>query len=145
VNANHAAYKDGRSGHPRYEHWNSQRTNGELCAEWLDWSTFRNWVDVNTPADHCMVRRDASQLWGPENTTSHPTLTLSGILKSDQSNNTSGRRGVNWNKREERWVARIMVERRSIFLGYFDSFECAVAAREAAERKYFQPIIESAA
>lgn len=41
--------------------------------------------------------------------------------------NTSGYRGVYWDKRVRRWKSMIMVRGKSVFLGYFD------IAREAAE------------
>lgn len=51
------------------------------------------------------------------------------------SNNTSGHMGVGWNKARGKWEARIKVGRQ-IYLGLFDVFEDAVAARKAAEIKY---------
>lgn len=51
------------------------------------------------------------------------------------SSNTSGRTGVVWAKREMRWQAAIRENGRKKFLGYFDQFEDAVAARVAAEQR----------
>jgi hypothetical protein len=51
-------------------------------------------------------------------------------------NNASGVIGVEyWHsaKRSKQWVARISVQGKRIFLGYFGTFEEAVAARKAAE------------
>lgn len=54
--------------------------------------------------------------------------------------NNSGVTGVSWDQRRARWYARIHVEYRGIFLGYFDTFDEAVAARKAAEVHYgFHP------
>lgn len=50
--------------------------------------------------------------------------------------NKSGRVGVHFAKREQRWLALIGSDRRSHFLGYFDDFEAAVAARAAAEIEF---------
>jgi hypothetical protein len=50
--------------------------------------------------------------------------------------NTSGRLGVRWEASRSKWQARIGVEGREKFLGSFDSFEEASAARKAAEVKY---------
>lgn len=57
--------------------------------------------------------------------------------KSLQSNNTSGVTGVAWNKRRNKWVARIKVNKCDIHLGYFNNFNNAVQARKIAENKYF--------
>ena len=56
--------------------------------------------------------------------------------KAVHKNNTSGKVGVCWYKRDNKWGARIKVKGAFIHLGSFDSFEDACAAREAAEIKY---------
>jgi len=55
------------------------------------------------------------------------------------SNNKSGIIGVGWMSREQRWRAEIRIDRKSIYLGYYDNLDDAVAARKAAEEKYFGP------
>lgn len=50
--------------------------------------------------------------------------------------NKSGRVGVFWITRLSRWGASIQVRGVSHWLGYHDSFEAAVAAREAAEKEH---------
>lgn len=50
--------------------------------------------------------------------------------------NTSGRKGVCWNKKERRWVATIGFNGQRKSLGMFANFEDAVKARESAEEKY---------
>nr|DAQ07322.1 MAG TPA: homing endonuclease [Caudoviricetes sp.] len=54
-----------------------------------------------------------------------------------KSNNTSGCTGVGWYKHLNKWVARITVNGNKIHLGVFNNFDDAVAARKAAEEKYF--------
>lgn len=51
------------------------------------------------------------------------------------SNNTSGFKGVAWNKRESKWVAHIRLNRKRIHLGYFDTAEAAATAYEKAARE----------
>jgi hypothetical protein len=51
-------------------------------------------------------------------------------------NNTSGFKGVSWHKARGKWVARIMVDKRSFSLGYFDSAEEAYSAYCIAAPKY---------
>jgi hypothetical protein len=41
------------------------------------------------------------------------------------ANNTSGFKGVCWNKKDRRWAARIRINRKSIHLGYFLTPEAA--------------------
>lgn len=56
------------------------------------------------------------------------------VLRND---NTSGFRGVSFYKSRGKYTAYINHEGKRIFLGYFDKFEDAVAARLAAEKKYW--------
>lgn len=45
--------------------------------------------------------------------------------------------GVSWFKPTARWRARIKVGRKEIALGYFHIYDDAVAARKAAEERYY--------
>jgi hypothetical protein len=47
------------------------------------------------------------------------------------SNNSSGTRGVSWDKRRGKYTAKIMLHGRGIILGRFSSIEDAIACREA--------------
>lgn len=65
-------------------------------------------------------------------------VNMKNVKKS--KNNTSGMTGVYWDKQRDKWNPKIKVNGKSIHLGYFDTFEEAVAARKAAEIKYgFHP------
>ena len=52
------------------------------------------------------------------------------------SNNTSGVKGVHWDKARGKWVAEIVHHGRMIYLGLFADFAEAVSARKAAEPLY---------
>ena len=54
----------------------------------------------------------------------------------DRENNTSGHRGVTWHKAREKWQAQIAVAGKHRYLGLFDRFEDAVAARQEAVAKF---------
>ena len=49
----------------------------------------------------------------------------------------SGKTGVCFNKRANKWRAFISINKKNIHLGYYDTFEEAVRVREEAEIKYF--------
>lgn len=55
------------------------------------------------------------------------------ILKS----NTSGHKGVGWHKAVNKWVAKIGVDGKEIYLGAFSSKDDAIAAYTTAAQKYF--------
>ena len=66
------------------------------------------------------------------------------IIRSEKTSvrNTSGQRGVCVNKQTGKYIAYINAEGKRHFLGYFDTFEEAVAARKEGEKKYHLPLIE---
>lgn len=53
-----------------------------------------------------------------------------------QSNNSSGVRGVNWHKRDLRWRAYAVLNRRHHHLGFFDDVASAEAAVVAFRRQH---------
>ena len=52
------------------------------------------------------------------------------------SNNTSGRKGVYWDKARSKWMVVITVNKKTHHIGRFDDFDDAVRAREESEKKY---------
>jgi hypothetical protein len=67
-------------------------------------------------------------------------INLRSVSASDNSRNqkmrttnTTGVMGVNWHPARQRWVSNIYADGRRTHLGYFRSFDAAVAARKAAE------------
>ena len=57
--------------------------------------------------------------------------------KSKLSNNTSGHKGVSWDKSKQKWVAQIGYHNKRITLGRFNNIEDAIECRNNAERKLF--------
>ena len=57
--------------------------------------------------------------------------------KTPSKKNISGVTGVTWNKQKNRWIARIMLNKKSINIGTFVSFEEAVKARHKLEAQIF--------
>jgi hypothetical protein len=65
------------------------------------------------------------------------------VTKSDnqrngsmRKNNKSGVNGVNWCNPKEKWIARIWVGKRHLYLGQFDDLQEAKIKREAAEIEF---------
>lgn len=63
------------------------------------------------------------------------------IHSKTYSNNTSGRKGVYWDKSRDKWMASITYNKITKNLGRFDLFEDAVDARELAEIQYHKDFI----
>lgn len=53
-----------------------------------------------------------------------------------QSNNTSGYKGVSWDKSKGKWAAQIKVGAKNHHIGRFDSIEEAASARRKATEHY---------
>ena len=53
-------------------------------------------------------------------------------------NNTSGCKGVSYNKEKKKWDAIITVNKNTIFLGRYENIEEAIESRKVAEEKYFK-------
>jgi len=63
------------------------------------------------------------------------------INSKTYSNNTSGRKGVGWDKSRNKWIASITYNKKQMHLGRFEEFEDAVKAREEAEEIYHKEFI----
>jgi hypothetical protein len=57
-------------------------------------------------------------------------------LNKIKNNNTSGVRGVHWRARNKRWEARIKVQGKEIYLGYFKDIKEAEKAVVTARAKF---------
>jgi hypothetical protein len=57
--------------------------------------------------------------------------------KGLQKNNTSGHRGVSWDKRVGKWVAYGSCDGRVVHLGYFTSLEEAAEVAQKRREEYF--------
>lgn len=60
-----------------------------------------------------------------------------------RKNNKSGYAGVSWSAKKQRWAAHIRVNKKSKYLGYFDTAEEAAGAykKAKAEHHHFQPMV----
>lgn len=56
--------------------------------------------------------------------------------RKSRSDNTSGVKGVNWNKIKNRWQARIYVNKKAISLGYYKDLELAELVMMEARIKF---------
>lgn len=59
-----------------------------------------------------------------------------------QSNNLSGVTGVYYHKRNEVWVAKLILKKETKLYKEFKHKQDAINARKEAEEKYFEPILE---
>jgi hypothetical protein len=66
------------------------------------------------------------------------------VIENDKlpKNNTSGHKGIWWDKNRKMWQAYIGIHGKRIHLGRFYEIEDAIKARKRAEEEYYSPIIE---
>ena len=67
------------------------------------------------------------------------------VISADKppKHNTSGHKGVSFDKERELWSAYIFFHGKKIHLGRFADKNEAIKARQKAEEKFFQPILEN--
>lgn len=76
----------------------------------------------------------ASQRFGFENGTNLSSISSK---RKINKNNSSGVRGVSYDKKSGKWLAQITFQRKAHCLGRFEKKEDAIAARKAGEEKYY--------
>ena len=102
-----------------------------VCEEWLDIRNFVDWVEnkSNWAEGLTLDRIDNDKGYTPDNCT-FSTRTIQSINQRQQSNNTSGYAGVAWVKSREKWSAKINIFKRGKHIGYYETIEEAVQARD---------------
>lgn len=68
-------------------------------------------------------------------TASHAQNTINANIRND---NTSGFKGVYWNKEHKKYSVRIVSNKKLLHLGYFSDFKEAIQARKEAEKIYYK-------
>ena len=66
------------------------------------------------------------------------TSSQNGMNRGMMKSNTSGYRGVTWDKKTEKWRARIGLNGKQIWLGYFDDIEEAATAYKKKALELFE-------
>ncbi len=90
-------------------------------------------LDFQDSADHKNRNGLDNQRSNLRNATQKQQRENQGIPK----NNTSGHKGICWDKQRSKWRAQIGHNGKCIYLGLFDNIEDTVKARKEAEEKYF--------
>jgi hypothetical protein len=136
-NARKASTKHNLTHHPLYNIWNAminRTTNSthqsfsnyggrgiKVCERWIN---VANFIDDMYPSyiDGLTIDRiDNNKGYDPSNCRWATKSIQSQNTRVIRTNNTSGYRGVTWNKLAKKWKATISVSNKSIYLGYFNS------------------------
>jgi hypothetical protein len=119
-----------RCNNPRQKHYYLYGGRGiTVCDRWKVFSNFYKDMGLRPTNKHSLDRIDNNSGYSPDNCRWTNQLVQT-VNRSFNKNNSSGYRGVSWDKYRKRWYAQAMVNRKHIFLGYFDN---PVKASEAYE------------
>ena len=107
-----------------------------VCDEWRynPWK-FAEYMGIK-PNGYTLDRKDTNGNYEPGNCRWVDNSTQAYNQRTYKSN-TSGQKGVTWDKNEQVWRARISKNGKRYFLGRFKEFEEAVKARKEAEAKLY--------
>lgn len=127
--------------HNRYEHYGAKGIT--VCDEWknnfqafYDWA-IQNGYDENALRNECTIeRKDVNGNYCPENCI-WAGATTQCINQNLRKDNKTGIKGVNWDKRRNKWQAQLQINKKKVLNEHFDSFDDAVEARRKAEKQYF--------
>jgi HNH endonuclease/AP2 domain len=90
-------------------------------------------VVVNAPAGYDVDHINGNKLDNRKENLRIATRSQNNYNKGLQSNSTSGFKGVSWSKQKNKWLARIRVDKKEMYLGSFDyKVDAALAYNEAA-------------
>ena len=101
-----------------------------VCDEWLDVTNFVAWCEETYPniKGYSLDRIDNDKGYSPDNCT-WSSRTMQNINQRMKVTNTSGYNGIIWNKKNSNWKAVIGINTKKVYLGYFNSVQEAVQAR----------------
>lgn len=108
----------------------------KVCDRWLN--SFENFLEdmgKRTSPKHSIDRIFNNEDYKPGNCR-WATGSEQSINQRIRNTNTSGHKGVSWENRRKKWIAKITLNYKSIHLGTFDNIDDAIFARKQAEIRY---------
>lgn len=106
----------------------------KVCDRWLDINNFIEDMYPSYQEGLSLDRIDVNGNYEPDNCRWATKATQSRNTRDIRPTNTSGFRGVYWDKRENKWMAYININRKRIYLGYHQTALEAAKAYETYVR-----------
>jgi hypothetical protein len=120
-----------RCYNPKHQYFKDYGGRGiKVCDRWLDINNFIEDMYSSYLEELTLDRIDVNGNYKPDNCRWATLDTQSRNTRDICSTNTSGFRGVYWHKRENKWVASIRINYKSIYLG---GYQTALEAAKAYE------------
>lgn len=109
-----------------------------VCDRWRGDEGFQNFLEDmgERPEGMSINRINGAKIYSKE-TCEWATNSLQGFDKGIRSSNTSGKTGINWDDKIQRWRTSIRKEGQAYYLGVYRSFEEAAIVRNKAELEHY--------
>lgn len=115
-----------------------QRYGGSGVTICERWHSFENFLsDMGEAPDGTTLDRIDGMKGYSQNNCRWATYQIQAINRTVSPSSVTGVKGVSFKAERNRFVARITIDGKTKFLGYFKLLSEAIMAREEAEKKYF--------
>ena len=118
-------------------HWGLNGDNNYAYTQIDNKKTYLHRLIMNAPNDMVVDHINLNRLDNRESNLRVCTAKENSYNKGLLKNNTSGITGVNFDKKRNKWSARLIINGEYVLRERFNTKEEAILARENAEKKYF--------
>lgn len=121
----------------RQYYWRENQNGYCVNKRWKSKTTFLHRLIMNCPDDMYVDHINGDRLDNRKQNLRIVTMSQNNMNQKQRENTSSGVTGVTWKNREQKWIAKIHIDGKEIYLGSYTNKEDAIKARREAENKYF--------